>query len=242
MMQLAIDIPHPLSADTETVITALETAELFSSKGDTQEAVRWLRRAAESAGEAGDDARALALSRTAADLREALEVKPRPVSVPRPSTAPVPRPSTAPTSTPSASPPPASVHSATPPPVPPPLPSQPVASTAPQLPLPPAASAPLSPRPSYPPPPSARPGFHPPVSHPPVSQALPPPVTATALAAAPNPAPNGERHASRVSVTRSPTQYGVFEMRPLADGEPAPAGGSEGFLVMLDKSSTLLSS
>ena len=138
MRQLAIDIPHPLSADTETVITALETAELFSSKGDTQEAVRWLRRAAESAGEAGDDARALALSRTAADLREALEVKPRPVSVPRPSTAPVPRPSTAPTSTPSASPPPASVHSATPPPVPPPLPSQPVASTAPQLPLPPA--------------------------------------------------------------------------------------------------------
>jgi hypothetical protein len=30
-------------------------------------------------------------------------------------------------------------------------------------------------------------------------------------------------------------------MRLLADGEAAPAGGSEGFLVMLDKNSTLLS-
>ena len=40
MMQPAIDIPRPLSADTETVVTALETAELFGSKGDAQEAVR----------------------------------------------------------------------------------------------------------------------------------------------------------------------------------------------------------
>jgi hypothetical protein len=80
------------------------------------------------------------------------------------------------------------------------------------------------------------------VSHPPVAQALPPPTSATAVATAPSPAPNGERHASRVSVTRSPTQHGVFEMRLLADGEPAPSGGSEGFLVMLDKNSTLLSS
>jgi hypothetical protein len=64
----------------------------------------------------------------------------------------------------------------------------------------------------------------------------------TAVAATPLPAPNGERHASRVSVTRSPTQPGLFEMRLLADGEPAPAGGNEGFLVMLDKNSALLSS
>jgi hypothetical protein len=40
MMQAAIDIPQPLSADSETVITALETAELFSSKGDSYEAMR----------------------------------------------------------------------------------------------------------------------------------------------------------------------------------------------------------
>src|SRR5687768_13961178 len=103
-MQPAIDIPQPLSADTETVITALETAELFGSKGDAQEAVRWLRRAAESAGEAGDDERALALSRRAADLHEALTATPPPVSAPRPSAAPVPRPSAAPAPRPSAAP------------------------------------------------------------------------------------------------------------------------------------------
>jgi hypothetical protein len=71
----AIDIPQPLSADNETVITALETAALFGAKGDALEAVRWLRRAAESAGEAGDDVRALALSRFAAELNEELSAK-----------------------------------------------------------------------------------------------------------------------------------------------------------------------
>jgi hypothetical protein len=275
-MQAAIDIPRPLSADNETVITALETAELFSAKGDTHEAVRWLRRAAESAGEAGDDARALALSRKAADLHEALEANPppssaprlsaAPASVPRPSAVPasVPRPSAAPTSATAASPPPPSARVSKPPPLPPPLPSQPEASAASASPLPPqllgapplpsqpAAGAapslptpstpPVTPRPSYPPPPSSRPGFHPPVSRPPLAQALPPPTSTSTVAAAPTPAPNGERHASRVSVTRSPTQHGVYEMRLLADGEPAPSDGSEGFLVMLDKNSTLLSS
>jgi hypothetical protein len=81
-MQHTVEIPAPLGADTETVVTALETAALFGSKGDRREAMRWLRRAAESAGEAGDDERALLLSRTVADLHEELEQAP--VSMPYP--------------------------------------------------------------------------------------------------------------------------------------------------------------
>jgi hypothetical protein len=73
MMQQTIDIPTPARADTETVITALETAAIFRSKGDGREAMRWLQRAAESAGAAGDDQRALSLSRVAADLHEELD-------------------------------------------------------------------------------------------------------------------------------------------------------------------------
>jgi hypothetical protein len=68
-----INIPEPSPADTENVITALETAAVFRSKGDGYEAIRWLRRAAECAGEAGDDERALALSRSLADLSEELD-------------------------------------------------------------------------------------------------------------------------------------------------------------------------
>lgn len=72
-MQFAIDLPSPSPADSETVITALETAAVFCSKGDGREAMRWLRRAAESAGEAGDDQRALALSRSVAELHDELD-------------------------------------------------------------------------------------------------------------------------------------------------------------------------
>jgi len=79
-----IDIPAPSGADNETVITALETAALFRSKGDGQEAMRWLRRAAESAGEVGDDARALVFSRVVAELHDELEAAPPPPSAPYP--------------------------------------------------------------------------------------------------------------------------------------------------------------
>src|SRR5438045_4599558 len=73
MMPQTIAIPSPSRADTETVSTALETAAVFRSNGDSREAMRWLRRAAESAGAAGDDERALSLSRIVADLHEELD-------------------------------------------------------------------------------------------------------------------------------------------------------------------------
>ena len=45
-------------------------------RGDKHEAVRWLRRAAEAASDAGSDMRALSLARSAADLTQALELPP----------------------------------------------------------------------------------------------------------------------------------------------------------------------
>jgi hypothetical protein len=75
-MQAAIEIPTPNESDSDTVVTALETAAVFSAKGDTAEAIRWLQRAAESAGEAGDDMRTLTLARTAADLTRSLQSAP----------------------------------------------------------------------------------------------------------------------------------------------------------------------
>ncbi len=61
----------PEPTDSEDVVSALETAEIFWTKGDTDEALRWLKRAAESASDAGSDDRALAIARTVADLKSA---------------------------------------------------------------------------------------------------------------------------------------------------------------------------
>jgi hypothetical protein len=130
-MQQTIDIPTPARADTETVITALETAAVFRSKGDGREAMRWLRRAAESAGAAGDDERALSLSRVAADLHEQLDAVTEQKATPYP---PPPSARSAPPSSSSmrASHPPVSSRSAEPA-----LPSTPATST-------PATSTPLA--------------------------------------------------------------------------------------------------
>jgi hypothetical protein len=105
-----IVIPDPSPADAENVVTALETAAIFRSKGDGYEAMRWLRRAAESAGEAGDDERALALSRSVADLSEELDSEMTRVGVPMSHTLPI--------------------SQASPPPPPPPLPPPSARSTA----------------------------------------------------------------------------------------------------------------
>jgi hypothetical protein len=64
-------IPTLLSEDSDDVALALETSAALWRKGETKDAIRWLRRAAEAAEEAGDDRRALALARCAADLSEA---------------------------------------------------------------------------------------------------------------------------------------------------------------------------
>jgi hypothetical protein len=77
-------IPNPEAGDADDVTTALETAALLWAKGDAVESIRWIRRAAEAAGEAGSDMRALTLARAAADLsaqpeRQASKPPPLPV-------------------------------------------------------------------------------------------------------------------------------------------------------------------
>jgi hypothetical protein len=72
-MQAAIRIPEPSESDPDDVATALETAALLVAKGELTEALRWVRRGAESASETGDDMRALALARAAAELMDQLE-------------------------------------------------------------------------------------------------------------------------------------------------------------------------
>jgi hypothetical protein len=75
-MEASVQIPVPAASDVESVVTALEMAALFGAKGEGNEAVRWLKRAAESAGAEGHDERALALARTAADLDDQLRSAP----------------------------------------------------------------------------------------------------------------------------------------------------------------------
>ncbi len=60
---------NPEPSDNEDVVSALETADIFWTKGDTDEALRWLKRAAETASDTGNDMRALAIARSAADLK-----------------------------------------------------------------------------------------------------------------------------------------------------------------------------
>jgi hypothetical protein len=60
---------NPEPGDNEDVASALETADIFWTKGDTEEALRWLKRAAETASDAGNDMRALAIARSVADLK-----------------------------------------------------------------------------------------------------------------------------------------------------------------------------
>jgi hypothetical protein len=130
------EIPAPEPDDSDDVAMALETAKTLWGIGDKQEAIKWLRRAAEAAEQAENDLRAVRLARTAADLASALE-DPAPAPVAMPSRPP-----------PSMPPPPPS-PSRTPPPPPSPTATPPHASTAP-----PETAFALQPK-SRPPPPSA---------------------------------------------------------------------------------------
>jgi hypothetical protein len=68
------DFPRPLPDDPKTVVMALETGSAEWDRGELNEAVRWIRRAADAAEASGDDMRALSLARMAADLKSTLEL------------------------------------------------------------------------------------------------------------------------------------------------------------------------
>jgi hypothetical protein len=63
-------IPRVLDTDAEDVIWALQTADALWKRGERNDAIVWLRRAAQAAGEMEDDDRALSLAREAAELAE----------------------------------------------------------------------------------------------------------------------------------------------------------------------------
>jgi hypothetical protein len=63
-------IPAVIATDAEDVAWALHTADALWKRQERIDAIVWLRRAAQAAGEAEDDDRALALARNAAELAE----------------------------------------------------------------------------------------------------------------------------------------------------------------------------
>lgn len=66
MNQMNFPVSEP--NDSDDVTLALETAEALWNRGDPSEALRWLRRAAEAAGDSGDDMRAVVLAKAVAEL------------------------------------------------------------------------------------------------------------------------------------------------------------------------------
>src|SRR5262249_53079625 len=76
--------------DDEDVAWALSTAEALLGRGERQEAIRWVRKAAEQAAEAGADDRELELAKTAAELASLPDAPaPGEVHATEPSAAPV---------------------------------------------------------------------------------------------------------------------------------------------------------
>lgn len=63
------DIPQTRDSDHEDVSLALQVARSQLSKGDLAEAVKWLRKAADSAFDNDDDRRGIELSKAAAELQ-----------------------------------------------------------------------------------------------------------------------------------------------------------------------------
>lgn len=65
-----LEIPPAKNTDAEDVVWGLQTAETLWKRGEKIDALVWLRRAAQAAGDANDDDRALELARHAAELTE----------------------------------------------------------------------------------------------------------------------------------------------------------------------------
>lgn len=73
---LSSTFPSPRDDDDEDVHWALSTAAALWARGERNEALRWLRRAAETASDANADERALELFKAAAEVASALEARP----------------------------------------------------------------------------------------------------------------------------------------------------------------------
>ncbi len=69
MAERGAAIPQAQTDDNEDISWALSTAEAMWSRGDLIDAIKWVRRAAEAAGDAEQDERALELAKAAAELQ-----------------------------------------------------------------------------------------------------------------------------------------------------------------------------
>jgi hypothetical protein len=255
-------LPEVEPRDPEPVAVAIETARALFRTGERLDALRWLRRAAERAEEAGDDVRSVGLARCAADLSTELQSMapspPPPVQAPRAPSMPPP--------------PPLSVSR---PPVVAPRSSS--APPPPSAPLPPFAPSPDS-AVTSPPPTSRRTedgaialgayddfsdktivdGATAPIvrealqsgvhitelpQSAPRSVTMPSPSSSIPVVGTPAPSPlnlatvaakPALRQAQRVAVSPDPNNPGGWLVRPLADGSAAPPGTEEALLLALD--------
>jgi hypothetical protein len=126
-------IPPPQPSDSGDVTEALDVASTLWKTGNSQDAIRWIRRAAEAADAAGDPSRMHALVRASFELEESMAAPPAPPAPAIRASVPPPLPPGARSSLP---PPPESVSRMRSKTTPPPLPVQakrPIpTSTAPQ--------------------------------------------------------------------------------------------------------------
>jgi hypothetical protein len=79
-----VAIPSTKDTDPEDVVWGLQTAEALWKRGERIDAIVWLRRAAQAAGDAADDDRALELARAAAELSDWMATEPAPGTEPPP--------------------------------------------------------------------------------------------------------------------------------------------------------------
>ena len=79
-----VAIPNTKDTDPEDVVWGLQTAEALWKRGERIDAIVWLRRAAQAAGDAADDDRALELARAAAELSDWMATEPAPGTEPPP--------------------------------------------------------------------------------------------------------------------------------------------------------------
>jgi len=225
-MSDSLDLPEVEPRDPEPVAVAIETARALFRTGERLDALRWLRRAAERAEEAGDDLRSVSLARSAADLSTELQ-------------------SVVPPPPPVASAPPPTVTSSRPPlatSVPPPSRRNDEAAalapyddfsdkTAVDVMAPPIVREAL------------QSGVH--ITELPESQPSPRSVTMPSPSSS-IPVVSGNpitkpavRPALRVAVSSDPKSSGAWLVRPLNEGVAAPPGSEEALLVALDPNSEL---
>jgi hypothetical protein len=250
-MTESLHFPGPEPSDPEDVAWTLQTAGTMWARGEIQEAVRWLRRAAEAAGENGNDLRAVDLARAAADLTGTLDSAPAhsppplpqsPDQTSRMAAQPVSRPDNPPIQPlDDAAGPfaeadhtiPEGLHAVEslprrPTPIsrrPPPPPRNIAAGSVPGPPL--SRPAPPSSTASRPPPSRPAPSR-------PAPSVRPPSVAPASLVPR-------TRQALRVAVEPSADDRGLLLVRPLSEDELVPAGAHEAILTALEPGAHLLS-